>query len=202
MRKFYYLTIALLASAAPASAQTGSSSEMEIENLTVAQLCEMQGDSEAVAELERRELFSRRELRAIRKNKARRNISLKAFECAIGMSERDVLYRSVPGAEQIEVYRYSSPDMPDLTVSVGVYGDQAIVMEVLPQGSLLDILALGSVRTHPRVAYPQSSYTPSALWISGPDGVDLQQPEWDSSLYLDPFPPGGRPLLRQNMGVP
>jgi hypothetical protein len=154
----------------------------------------MQGDSEAVAELKRRESFSKRELRAIRKEKARSGISVEALECAIGMPDRNVMYLPLPGTEQIEIYRYSLPGSFDLTVRVSDEGGQSIVTDVINSRPVF------SQRNDPG-SFPSS---PANIpWQPiGRDDVDLQRPEWDTTRYLDPFHPAARSLLSQIMGGP
>lgn len=181
MRQFFFLTVALLIGAAQASAQTGSGAEAEIENLAVTQLCEMQGDPDAVAELERRDLFSKRELRAIRREKARSRISLEALECAIGMPERTALNRAVPGSEQSETYFYALPDAPDLMVSVSIEDGQLIVMDVVEPRIVRS--KTPATERFPWTSPHLSSSATMPWYGSGRDDVDLQQPEWDSTPW-------------------
>jgi hypothetical protein len=137
MRKLCFFTIAILICATRISAQTAVGAETRIESLTTGQLCDMRGSEEALAELERRELFSKRELRAIKKQIARRGISVEALVCAMGLPDR-ITHGSPRAPERLDRYYYLREDELDLEVIVRHEEDRSILLFVAHLAELPD----------------------------------------------------------------
>jgi len=114
-----------------ASAQSVAERAGAYQSWTVEQLCEARDDREAWAELKRRDLFDRRELRAISAGKVRQDIGIDALACLLG--EPDSVDRLMTsGGEQLDAYTYAVDENEALVVHVYSDEQKAKVLRSMP----------------------------------------------------------------------
>jgi hypothetical protein len=98
------LPIAQLAQAT--SQQAADEPEDDVRHWSLQELCEARDDPAALAEIERRDIFSRRELRVIANAQLRPNISVEALLCFAGLPDR-VMQVAMPAAQDpVDAYLY------------------------------------------------------------------------------------------------
>jgi hypothetical protein len=100
--------------------------DADYRNWTVEQLCDSRADRAAWAELKRRDVFDRHELRAINKAEVQEDIGLAALKCILGEPLSIVrLAMSVDG--QLDAYTFSAEENEALVVHVYSDGETATV---------------------------------------------------------------------------
>jgi hypothetical protein len=126
---------ATLTNAEPLAAQDGSSSDTDAATLTIPQLCAMRSDPEAMAELERRDRFSRRELRAIEKDEIRKGIRPEALVCFMGRPDRVEREVAKSSGGVIDMYSYFRRGSETLFVYIGRRDDEEAVLDAFTPGT-------------------------------------------------------------------
>jgi hypothetical protein len=115
-------------------AQNGSEIAPKLQSLSLEQLCEARSNSDAWAEVERREIFSKRERRAIEKERIRTGIGPDAVSCFMGEPmEMRYLVASNSQADgntpEFEMYVYPTDAADTLVVFVRRDTDHASVID-------------------------------------------------------------------------
>ena len=125
--------ILLLSAPGLAFAQANDEKITELQSLSWDQLCEQRESPEAMEELERRDLFTRRELRAISEDALRPGLRQEAVFCMLGEPE-DVIPIVLPqnGARQrrdlMDAYTYPLEGPDTLIVHVRHRDDESTVV--------------------------------------------------------------------------
>ncbi len=100
----------------------------ELGSWTVEQLCDARDDPEALDELERREVFDGRELRAIRRDEMRKDIGEDALRCMKGAPETILPAITTVEAAPVDAFVYPPGTVGSLIVYVRREGDASTVI--------------------------------------------------------------------------
>jgi hypothetical protein len=100
----------------------------ELAALSWDQLCEQRGNPAAWQELERRELFTRRELRAIEDERLRAGLRQEAIICFLGEPEDVVPLNTNPGRDYAEAFTYPLEGPETLIVQIRHREDESTVV--------------------------------------------------------------------------
>jgi len=122
--------VALIPAVAFANAVADESSEIqqaELETWSDEQLCRARDVPEALDELERREVFDGRELRAIRRDKVREGISEDALLCMKGSPDTVHSAIMTVEGETVDAFVYSRGTLDSLIVYIRRAGDVSTV---------------------------------------------------------------------------
>jgi hypothetical protein len=117
-----------------AFAQAEPAADPNLRSLSIEQLCDMRESRAARAELERRDVFSQRELRAIVKERVRPGIGPKAVSCFMGepvdvFTAPSVNLATAFGGRVFEAYVYAIDAMQTLVVYVEHDGNEPTVID-------------------------------------------------------------------------
>ena len=96
-------------------------------SMLIGELCEQRSEPEALAELERRDVFSRRELRSIRQDRIRPGITEEALFCFMGRPRNILPLAYASSREVIEAYTYPAGDERFLIVQIRHGEDESTV---------------------------------------------------------------------------
>lgn len=118
-----------LASALAVAEGNTAITENQLQTLSLSELCDARADAKAWAELERRQDFSDRELRAIRRERIREGISEDALRCFKGRPDSIVAAISDFGSGPVDALIYDSGTTAQVVAYVLREGDRGTVIK-------------------------------------------------------------------------